>query len=95
MGYAGTRNALKVEACCPPSTDQHLQEELLLLQLMNPLILHLNDMVQTLQLLLPEWAGAAIILEKDTEGPHQLAGSEGHGSPLLPTLPAAHGIGLV
>lgn len=59
-----------------PSTDQHLQEEELLLELMNSLILHLNNMVQTLQLLLPERARAPIILEKDTKGPHQSVWSD-------------------
>lgn len=58
---------------CGPSTDQHLQEEQLLLKFVNSFILHLNNMVQTLQLLLPEWARGPIILEKDNKGPHQSA----------------------
>lgn len=52
---------------------------------MDSLILHLNNMVQTLKLLLPERARAPIVLEKNTEGPRQSAGSEGRGSPLPPS----------
>lgn len=65
--------SLETSELCGSSTHQHLQEQELLLKLMNPLILHLNNMVQTLQLLLPEWARAPIILEKVTKGPHQSA----------------------
>lgn len=65
----------------PPrsATDHRLHEEQSLVQLVNPLVLHLDDKVQALQLLLPELAGAPIVLGGDTEGLSRQQLEEGTG----------------
>lgn len=48
-------------------THHCFQVQQLLVQVMDAFVLHLNDKMQTLQFLLPELAGAPIILEGEKE----------------------------